>query len=105
MTFVILGLAIAVWYATRSAYDRASHTGRTPPTAIWSLALGLVGLFAFSIIFGLAAVITGHIAMNRIGRDSGKCAGQGLALFGLVLGYIWILVGLAKVLLGLLGAR
>jgi hypothetical protein len=60
---------------------------KTSGLAVASLVLGiaqlLVGIFA-----GIPAIITGHLARNRI-RQTGE-KGAGLALAGLILGYIGV---------------
>ena len=58
--------------------------------AIWSLVLGILGLLCFSIFSAIPAVICGHVAFGRIKRSSGTLAGQGLAIAGMVTGYIGI---------------
>jgi Domain of unknown function (DUF4190) len=69
-----------------------------PPTtsalAIWSLVLGILGLLfllvCISPLFAIPAVICGHMAYSRIKRSSGVLTGDGLALAGLITGYISI---------------
>jgi hypothetical protein len=69
-----------------------SRTRRTNPMAIAALVCGIV---AFAGIFpaGIAAVILGHMAVRKI-RVTGE-EGHGLAVAGLILGY----VGLVGILL------
>ncbi len=38
--------------------------------------------------FALVAVIAGHVALNRIRHSSGRLAGDGLAMTGIVMGYL-----------------
>jgi hypothetical protein len=57
--------------------------------AITSLVLGLTSFFA-SVFTGVPAVICGHLARARIRRSGGALAGEGLALAGLITGYIGI---------------
>lgn len=59
------------------------HQGppKTSGLAIASLVCGVLGL-------NLAAIITGHMARKRIRRSRGALAGGGLALAGLILGYL-----------------
>ena len=45
-------------------------------------------LFFFWPITALVAVILGHLALSEIKKSAGRLAGQGLAVAGLVLGYI-----------------
>jgi type II secretory pathway pseudopilin PulG len=54
--------------------------------AIASLVLGIVNVFPLSV----AAIILGHISLSRIRKSAGRLKGQGLAIAGLVLGYIGI---------------
>ncbi len=61
-----------------------------PPTsglAIASLVLSILGL-------GLPAVICGHLALGSIKRSGGTEGGKGLAIAGLVIGYLSMLVGI-----------
>jgi len=48
--------------------------------------------FVSSFFISLVAVITGHIALSQIGKTGEK--GRGLAIAGLVLGYLGILTGI-----------
>jgi hypothetical protein len=70
-------------------------TGNTPQPktstlAIWSLVLGILSVTCFSIFSAIPAVICGHMAWSRIKRSSGALAGDGLAIAGLITGYIGI---------------
>lgn len=63
-----------------------------PPTtsglAITSLVCGIFGLFTF--ITALPAVICGHIAQSQIKKEKGRKTGAGMALAGLIMGYVMI---------------
>jgi len=63
---------------------------RTSGLATWSLVLGILGMFCFSILAGIPAVICGHTALSRIKRSGGMLEGNGLAIGGLVTGYLSI---------------
>lgn len=75
----------------------ASGTPAGPPQtnglAVTSMVLGLAGLLA-GCLTGLPAVICGHIALGQIKRSAGALGGRGMAVTGLVLGYLWIALGL-----------
>lgn len=65
-----------------------------PPTsglAIASMVCGIVApcLCYFAIVAAIPAVICGHLAMARI-RENPLTLGRGMALAGLILGYIFI---------------
>jgi hypothetical protein len=62
--------------------------------AVTSLVLGICSLFC-ACLTGIAAVITGHIALNRANRDPLRYGGKGLAIAGLCLGYFFSLFGTA----------
>jgi len=69
-------------------------TSRTEPLAIWSLVLGIVSLVGFifgGFLFGIPAVICGHIGRSRI-QANPALRGAGIALAGLITGYISIVV-------------
>jgi hypothetical protein len=56
--------------------------------AIASLVCGIAAWIIFPIVAAIAAVITGHLAKKEI-RESGKIlGGDGMALAGLLMGYI-----------------
>ena len=59
--------------------------------AIWSLVLGILSLTCFSILSAIPGVICGHKALSKIKQSSGGLTGQGLAIAGLVTGYLGIL--------------
>lgn len=65
--------------------------GRTEPLAIWSLVLGILGFCC--IPSALVAVILGHMAVSKIGKNA-NLGGRGLALTGLILGYIAFVGGI-----------
>jgi competence protein ComGC len=83
-----------------------------PPTplknsglAIWSLVCGILAILLSVVcigpLFSIPAVICGHMAYGRIRRSSGALSGEGLALGGLITGYL----GLALIpIIGLLAA-
>jgi hypothetical protein len=70
---------------------------KTSGLAIWSLVLGILSLFCFSIFAAIPGVICGHKALSRIKRSGGAIPGQGLAIGGLVTGYIGIALSLIMV--------
>jgi hypothetical protein len=66
---------------------------RTSTLAIVSLIAGLLGCptmicYGLGIAFGIVAVVTGHLARAEIKREP-WLQGKGMALAGLILGYIW----------------
>jgi hypothetical protein len=54
------------------------------------LVLGILGLVCFGLFTGIPAVICGHTAQSKIRRSAGALTGEGLALGGLITGYISI---------------
>lgn len=67
---------------------------KTSPGAIWSLVLGILGVCCCTIFTAIPAVICGHIALSKIKKSAGALAGNGLAIAGLVLGYIGIAIAI-----------
>ena len=68
--------------------------GRTSGLAIASLVLGIVWVYW---IGSILAVIFGHVALSQTKRDP-NLRGRGMAIAGLVLGY----VGIALLIIGIL---
>lgn len=83
-------------YAPYPQYGMAPTYG-TSRLSVASLILGIVGLCTG--IAGIAAVICGHMALNQIKRSGEMIQGRGLAIAGLVLGYLEIAGMVAWVLL------
>lgn len=73
-------------------------TGRPPETsllAIVSLVAGVLGVFGSffaPLLASIVAIICGHISRSRIAREPDRLTGGGIALVGLVLGYIGIAI-------------
>jgi hypothetical protein len=69
-------------------------TTKTEPLAIWSLVLSLVGLFCCGFVFGVPGIVCGHLALSKIQKEP-ALQGHGLAVAGLVIGYVavgfWLL--------------
>jgi hypothetical protein len=63
---------------------------KTSALAITSLVLGILSLTCFTILTGIPGVICGHMALSRIKQSAGALSGHGLALAGLITGYIGI---------------
>ena len=84
--------------------------GQNKTLAIVSLVLGLVSLFccSWSIVLPIAAIITGFMAKSKASNDPANYGGSGLALGGIITGFVSILVGIVLIILnvffGLMGA-
>jgi Domain of unknown function (DUF4190) len=76
---------------------------KTPGLATASLVLGIVSVLGAAVIIlpTILAIVFGHIAYSRIRKDP-RLGGSGIALAGLVLGYVSILFGIFT--MGLLAA-
>lgn len=59
---------------------------KTSGMAIASLVCGIVNVFPLSVI----AIVLGHISLSQIKKSAGQITGRGLAIAGLVLGYLGI---------------
>src|ERR1700757_2092527 len=60
---------------------------QTSGKAIASLVFGLLFFVPFAFV---VAVIFGHLGMSEIRKSAGRLKGDGLAMAGLVLGYMWV---------------
>lgn len=68
---------------TRIAGDRPE----TDPKAAVSMVLGVLSIL-LSVFAGIPAVIFGHLSRASIRRSMGKLKGEGMALAGLIMGYV-----------------
>lgn len=65
---------------------------QTNAMAITSMILGICGLFVAWIFTAIPAVICGHIARRQIRESGGMQTGDGMALAGLITGYLVIVL-------------
>jgi hypothetical protein len=71
----------------------------TNPLAIVSLVFGIIGWTLMPLVGNLVAIICGHIARSQIRQSHGMQQGDGLALAGMILGYLGLLLGVVVVML------
>jgi hypothetical protein len=101
-----LNLPTFLSYSTEMEYEPSSTIHRSA-LAIWSLALGILGILLW-LVWGcfasVAAIICGHMALARVKKERGRLMGIGVAKAGLLLGYagismlvlwaIWFYIGI-----------
>jgi type II secretory pathway pseudopilin PulG len=63
---------------------------QTDGKATASLILGILSILCFGLLTGLPAIILGHISRGNIEQSRGRLTGAGMALAGLILGYVSI---------------
>jgi hypothetical protein len=73
------------------AHGSGSDSAQTAGKAVAALVCGIVGLFVCAPV-GIAAIILGNQARTEIAGSGGRLQGDGMALAGLIMG--WIAVGL-----------
>lgn len=69
----------------------------TSGLAIASLVCGIAGLVSCIVILGIPAVVCGHMAMNQIARSPVPMVGRGMAIAGLICGYLTSLMTLVAI--------
>lgn len=62
----------------------------TEQKAVLSMVLGILSVTIFGFLTGIPAVILGHMSRGAIKRSNGQLKGDGMALTGLITGYISI---------------
>ena len=78
----------------------ADQPPQTSGLAIASLVLGLCS-FLLGFLTGLPALICGHLSLNQIKKSGGIIKGRGMAITGLVIGYLTVLIIPVAILAGI----
>jgi thiol-disulfide isomerase/thioredoxin len=73
-------------------HDFRAGTATNRPTKTNGLAIAslVFGIFPVFGVGALLAVIFGHVSIGQIKRSDGAESGRGMAIAGLILGYLWI---------------
>ena len=74
-------------------------TRQTSALAITSLVSGILGWTLLPFLGSIAAIITGHMARKEIRNAPERLEGDGLAIGGLLLGYLQLVLTVLGVLL------
>ena len=111
------GVIFEKYQAFLSRQQQVAQPGLAPPDsaltvaaaptnsnlAIWSLVLGLLSPFCCSFFTAIPAIILGHMARSEIRKSNGQLGGDGMALAGLILGYVAIVLNIIFLFVGLMG--
>lgn len=96
-------------YPPQAQPYRAYQPAQTDGGAIASMVLGIASIvLCLTFLAGIPAIIVGHISLSRIKKSMGRLKGEGMALTGLILGYIslpFILIIAAIAIPNLIRAR
>jgi hypothetical protein len=66
--------------------------------AVVSLVFGIAAWCVLPVVGAIVAIVCGHVARGEIRRSQGQQEGDGLAVAGLVLGYVQLAFGVVLVL-------
>lgn len=75
-----------------------AEQSKVPATATASLILGILGLVLIGPLGSIPAVICGHVARKKIRSEPAALRGAGMALAGLILGYVQIALTVVAVI-------
>ncbi|KAF1687717.1 hypothetical protein B1992_03430 [Pseudoxanthomonas broegbernensis] len=75
-----------------------NSTRQTSSLAITSLVSGILGWTLLPFLGTLVAIVTGHMARKEIRNSGGRLDGDGLAIGGLILGWLATALWVAGVL-------
>jgi type IV pilus assembly protein PilA len=68
------------------------HVARDAPINGKAIASLVCGIFTFFLPASIAAIILGHLSLSEIRKSAGRIGGQGIAITGLVLGYLGLVI-------------
>lgn len=74
------------------------------PLAIWALVLGIASLLFCCLLLAIPAIICGHLARSRIKQAPGTASGSGMAMAGLIMGYVSVVAFILACILGIITA-
>lgn len=74
------------------------------PLAIWSLILGIASLVFCCLPAAIPAIICGHLARSRIKQAPAAASGRGMAMAGLIMGYLSVVAFVLACILGVITA-
>ena len=75
---------------------------QTSSLAVISLISGIASFFIVPLLGAIAAVITGNMAKKEIRQSAGRLSGEGMATWGMILGWVNIALSVIGLCLGLL---
>lgn len=70
--------------------------------AVISLISGIASFFIIPLLGAIAAIITGNMAKKEIQQSGGQLSGEGMARWGMILGWLNIGLSLVGICFGLL---
>jgi hypothetical protein len=73
-------------YPAANAYPTAPP--QTSGKATASLIAGIAGYVILPLLAAIPAIVLGHLALSEIKKSAGRLKGEGMAIAGLVLGYV-----------------
>lgn len=71
---------------------------QTSTLAIISLVAGILGWTLLPFLGSIGAIIFGHLARGEIRRSNGQLDGDGLAITGLVLGWVNVVIAILAIM-------
>lgn len=86
--------AVSAAHVHQTRRPGASRPRGTSAMAVFAFLTGVLSLLTCGLL-GVGAVITlimGHVALSRIGKSDGRLAGRGVAVCGLVMGYLSLIL-------------
>jgi Domain of unknown function (DUF4190) len=84
---LLVATVAGLWLLVLKLARRGDSTPVAPSAAV-SLGFGVLGMVAPVVIASIAALVCGHVALGRIKRSDGSLGGCGLAVTGIVLGWV-----------------
>ncbi|HOM67082.1 MAG TPA: DUF4190 domain-containing protein [Brevefilum fermentans] len=80
---------------TNQGYSQPPIYQQTSTMAVISLISGIASFFILPLLGAILAIILGYSAKKEIAQSGGALTGEGLATWGLILG--WVNIGLALI--------
>jgi hypothetical protein len=81
--------------------EAASNIVRYPTSklAVLSMVAGILAIWPLRIFAAIPAIVCGHVALREIKASEGRIAGKGYALFGVIAGYLSIVLFIVAIIM------
>ncbi len=95
------GESFSNYVVQKPVYNRNVVQPRTSTMAIVSLVCSILGLFCCYFVLPVLGIIFALVAMGEINKGDGMVHGNGMAIAGLIIGFVGIILDVIYIVIGI----